>query len=117
MAESDARANEQTVRQQAALSEVIRAALREAIIRYPATDEPCPPAEEVIRSCAGAARLGGIKPEHVVTMIRTTWYEQLEPQASTVDHDPRLIELIGIALDAYFTDGDSAVQDAKPTSE
>ena len=107
MAESDARDDEQARKQQTALGHIIHAALREAVVRCTATDEPCPPAEEVIRSCANAARVGSIKPEHVVTLIRTAWYEQLAPQVPTVDHDPRLIQLIGIALDAYFADDDS----------
>ena len=57
---------------------------------------------EELRLCAREARQKGTKPEEIVVALRTAWREFVNPDSRAPD--PRLIQLIGLALDAYFAD-------------
>jgi hypothetical protein len=90
----------------AALGQSARAVFRDAVMRCMATDEHDREAAETLRQSAHAAREQHVLPEHVVALIRTLWYQAHPTVRTTVDHDPRLVHLIGTALDAYFADAE-----------
>jgi hypothetical protein len=102
MRTSDSAFDRRAFAREVTLRESARAVFRDAVMRCLAADEHDRPAAEVLRQSARAAREQHVRPEHVVALIRTTWYQAYPTLRPTVDHDRRLINLIGTALDAFF---------------
>jgi hypothetical protein len=59
---------------------------------------------ETLRRCVRAARAGGVKPEHVVVLIRAAWEEYAAHVGASADRDAKRLQLTDVALDAYFAD-------------
>ena len=96
------------------LAQSARATFCDAIMRCMATDQPDRATADALRQSARLAREQHVRPEHVVALIRTVWYQAHPPLRPTVDHDPRLIHLIGTALDAYFADVEAEAPEVPP---
>jgi hypothetical protein len=107
MANTSYRGPDQRVfERQASLSDSVRTALHVAAKRCMAAAEEGGSTSEALRCAARAARQQGIESEHVVRLIRSIWFETYPTVPPRVDHDRRLIHLIGTTLDAYFSADD-----------
>jgi hypothetical protein len=105
------RADERPSHWEAVLNEQSAAALRQAVVACKERDADSA-AVDVLGQCARSARDAKVKPEHFVQLLRTMWYEQRPSWLVSVDHDPRLIHLIDIALAAYFANDTHAANGA-----
>ena len=89
---------------QVSLSDSVRNGFRDAVCRCLEADDGDRKASIALRRAARNVCAEGVRAEHVVRMIRTIWYETYPTLRPTVDHDIKLVHLIGTALDAYFAD-------------
>jgi hypothetical protein len=104
---SDPGFDRRTFAREVTLGQSACAVFREAVLRCLTAGEHDHQAAEALRQSAHAAREQRIQPEHVVALIRTPWYQAYPTLRPTVDHDLRLVHIIGTALDAYFADAES----------
>jgi hypothetical protein len=77
--------------------EAIRVAVGQCVTQQP-------DGVEMLRRCVRTARSDGVKPEHVVVLIRTAWDHCAANASANAEHDLQRLRLTGVALDAYFAD-------------